>query len=85
MSAPSSVTVPSARAPGTTSCIRFKQRTKVDLPQPDGPMIAVTWFSASGRSMPLSAWLLPNQALSPFASSLMPGAVAARGGVTRMG
>ncbi len=42
----------SARAPGTTSCMRFRQRTKVDLPQPEGPMTAVTCFSATFREMP---------------------------------
>ena len=37
---------PSARAPGISSCMRLMQRTSVDLPQPDGPIIAVTWFGA---------------------------------------
>src|SRR4029078_1366983 len=36
------MTLPSTRPPGITSCIRFKVRRKVDLPQPDGPMNAVT-------------------------------------------
>ena len=27
---------------GSTSCIRFRVRSRVDLPQPDGPMKAVT-------------------------------------------
>ncbi len=39
---PSTTTLPSTRAPGITSCIRFSERRKVDLPQPDGPMNAVT-------------------------------------------
>ena len=34
--------MPSTRPPGITSCIRFSVRRKVDLPQPDGPMNAVT-------------------------------------------
>ena len=38
----SSITLPSTRAPGITSCIRFRVRRNVDLPQPDGPMNAVT-------------------------------------------
>ncbi|SKT89458.1 Uncharacterised protein [Mycobacteroides abscessus subsp. abscessus] len=42
MSAPSSSTEPSTRAPGVTSCIRLRVRSTVDLPQPDGPMKAVT-------------------------------------------
>ena len=41
-SSSSSRTLPSTRAPGITSCIRFSVRSKVDLPQPDGPMNAVT-------------------------------------------
>ena len=39
---PSTTTLPSTRAPGITSCIRFSDRSMVDLPQPDGPMNAVT-------------------------------------------
>ena len=42
MSSPSSSTLPSTRAPGITSCIRLRVRSTVDLPQPDGPMNAVT-------------------------------------------
>src|SRR4051794_18953588 len=42
MSRPSNNTSPSIRAPGTVSCMRFIQRSNVDLPQPDGPIIAVT-------------------------------------------
>ena len=34
--------LPSTRAPGITSCIRFSERRNVDLPQPEGPMRAVT-------------------------------------------
>jgi hypothetical protein len=39
---PSIITLPSTRAPGITSCIRFSDRRNVDLPQPDGPISAVT-------------------------------------------
>src|SRR6478609_8836753 len=42
MSRPSNRTSPSTLAPGTVSCMRLRQRRSVDLPQPDGPMIAVT-------------------------------------------
>ena len=35
-------TLPSTRAPGITSCIRLSERRNVDLPQPDGPISAVT-------------------------------------------
>ena len=31
----------SVRAPGVSSCMRLRQRRKVDLPQPLGPMMAV--------------------------------------------
>ncbi len=49
------MTLPSARAPGISSCIRLMQRTIVDLPQPDGPMIAVTSLAGNVMSMPLTA------------------------------
>ena len=35
------------------------QRTIVDLPQPDGPMIAVTLSAAKCRSTPRTAWVEP--------------------------
>ena len=38
-------TVPSARASGLVSCMRLRQRTNVDLPQPEGPISAVAWFA----------------------------------------
>ena len=34
--------LPLTRAPGITSCMRLSVRRKVDLPQPEGPMSAVT-------------------------------------------
>jgi hypothetical protein len=42
------VTVPATRAPGIRSFIRFNDRRIVDLPQPDGPIIAVIWFCRIG-------------------------------------
>src|SRR5277367_6247392 len=45
MSSPKSLISPSMRASGFNSCIRFSARRKVDLPQPLGPMIAVTAFA----------------------------------------
>jgi hypothetical protein len=39
--------------------MRLKVRSSVDLPQPDGPMKAVTFFSGISRLMPLRAWNLP--------------------------
>ncbi len=35
---------PSTRVPGMMSFIRFSERRNVDLPQPDGPISAVTWL-----------------------------------------
>src|SRR5262245_36466683 len=45
--------------------MRFRHRMKVDFPQPDGPMIAVTALGAIVRSMPFSTCALPNHALTP--------------------
>ena len=36
---------PPSDAPGTSSCMRLRIRRNVDLPQPDGPISAVTWFA----------------------------------------
>ena len=48
---------PSTFAPGTTSFMRLRQRMKVLLPQPEGPMIAVTWFCSTWNETSLSAGL----------------------------
>ena len=47
---------------GTTSCMRFRQRSAVDLPQPEGPMIAVTWFGRTLRLTSRIAMRSPYQA-----------------------
>ena len=39
--------------------MRFSVRSSVDLPQPDGPMNAVTRRSAMSRLTSFSAWNLP--------------------------
>ena len=44
MSWPWYVMVPLMRAPGMRSFMRLKHRSTVDLPQPDGPIIAVIMF-----------------------------------------
>ncbi len=44
--------------------MRLKQRRNVLLPQPDGPISAVTWFSGITRLMSFSAWFAPYQKLS---------------------
>ena len=59
MSFPSSSTSPSTRVSGMMSFIRFRQRRKVDLPQPDGPMNAVTDFSGTRSEISCSAWDFP--------------------------
>ena len=58
MSSPSSSTSPSARALRTVSCMRFSVRRKVDLPQPEGPISAVTCFGGMARLTSWSTWLL---------------------------
>jgi hypothetical protein len=52
-------TSPSTRASGTVSCIRLRQRSSVDLPQPDGPMIAVTSFCGKVSATSRTAWVEP--------------------------
>src|SRR6266545_3338964 len=67
---PASKTLPCTHAPGTTSCMRLRQRTSVLLPQPEGPMIAVTWQSGMSSVTPRIACVFPYQAES--SSTLMP-------------
>ena len=55
----SSMTWPSTRPPGTTSCIRFRVRRNVDLPQPEGPMKAVTDRGSTVRDTPSTALKSP--------------------------
>ena len=50
---------PSVRKFGTTSFIRFRQRMNVLLPQPEGPMIAVTWLPGTSKLTSLTAGDLP--------------------------
>src|SRR6266581_795807 len=54
-------TVPSTHVFGTSSCIRLRQRRKVDFPQPLGPMIAVTAFDAMSSVTSSIARLSPYQ------------------------
>ena len=42
-------------APGITSCMRLSDRRKVDLPQPDGPMKAVTDLGSTAMLTPSTA------------------------------
>jgi hypothetical protein len=52
---------PERRAPGMSSLSRLIDRRKVDFPQPDGPMRAVTARGAIERLMSNSAWVFPYQ------------------------
>ena len=54
-SSPSILTEPSTYAPGMTSCMRLSVRRNVDLPQPDGPMNAVTVRGSMIMSTPSTA------------------------------
>ena len=47
MSCSSSVILPVSRVPSIRSFMRFSVRRNVDLPQPDGPISAVTWRSGN--------------------------------------
>src|SRR6185437_9900335 len=50
--------------------MRLNTRSRVDLPQPDGPMIAVTRFSGMSRLMFFSAWKSPYRKLRLRTASL---------------
>ena len=56
---PSISTVPSTRVPGMMSFIRFSVRRNVLLPQPDGPMNAVTRLAWIWMVMSSSARFSP--------------------------
>src|SRR6266511_2289321 len=62
MSSPASRTLPSTLAPGTSSWSRLRQRMKVDLPHPEGPITAWVVSGSSSRVMSSSAWRVPYQA-----------------------
>src|SRR5437870_2073421 len=62
MSSPLRRTFPSTLAFGIVSCIRFRQRINVDLPQPDGPMIAETACSSKSNVMSSIAFFGPYHA-----------------------
>ena len=56
---PSSRISPSSRALRTVSCMRLKVRSNVDLPQPEGPISAVTRLVAIPMLMSNSVCLVP--------------------------
>jgi hypothetical protein len=51
--------LPVTHAHATVSFIRLKQRSSVDLPQPDGPMKAMTSFLKTSSDTPCNASLAP--------------------------
>ena len=59
MSRPSSLIEPVTRAPGMVSFMRFRQRRNVDLPHPDGPIMASTWRRPTSMLTFLSACFAP--------------------------
>ncbi len=59
MFSPSSVISPVIRADSIVSFIRFRQRMNVDLPQPDGPISAMTSLRPTSRFTFCIAWLSP--------------------------
>src|SRR6266550_6118943 len=65
----SSNTSPLTVAPGVSSCIRLRQRSRVDLPQPDGPMMAVTICAGNKSDTSCTARWCPNSAVTCAASS----------------
>src|SRR3546814_2089950 len=70
MSSPSRRMLPSTRQLSITSFMRFRQRRKVDLPQPDGPISAVTSLRLMSRSTCLSACFSPYNTLTSRARIL---------------
>src|ERR1700686_3225862 len=82
---------PSTRVLGAVSCIRLMQRSNVDLPHPEGPMIAVTACCGTTMEISLIAGVSPKNAhrslvimhgFSAVAASRDSGA-AGRGATTR--
>src|SRR6266545_6318045 len=65
----SSSTSPLTVAPGVSSCIRLRQRSRVDLPQPEGPMMAVTVCAGNSSDTSRTARCCPNSAVRCAASS----------------
>ncbi len=59
MSVPWKSTWPSTRAPGIRSFMRLKARSTVDLPQPEGPMMAVILRGMTSSVTSRMAWKAP--------------------------
>ena len=58
------------RRSGTSSCIRLRIRRNVDLPQPDGPISAVTCAGRHGQRDPVEHLVVAEPALTSRASSV---------------
>src|SRR6266851_5602380 len=69
MSAPSSSTVPVTQPPSESSCMRLRQRRKVVLPQPEGPITAVTVCAGNRIDTSFTTARRPYRAVSRTASS----------------
>src|SRR5258706_2663112 len=65
----SSNTSPWTLAPAVNSCMRFRQRSMVLLPHPDGPMIAVTVCAGNNSDTSRTARCCPSIAVRCDASS----------------
>src|SRR5438309_12128722 len=68
MLTPSSSMETDSAAPGISSWSRLSDRRNVDLPQPEGPMRAVTRLACISRDTRSSTLWLPNQQLTSFAT-----------------
>src|SRR5271170_7463418 len=66
------------RVPGVSSCMRLRARRNVDLPQPLGPMIAVTFFAGMLIVTSMSAWRWPYHMLKFLMSKAITSAAAGR-------
>src|SRR2546430_15334665 len=80
MSSPWRSTFPSTLVFGIVSCIRLRHRIRVDFPQPEGPMTAVTMRSSMSIVMSWIASFSPYQAESDSTLSLITIALSSRNG-----
>src|SRR5438034_10983361 len=71
MSSPWSSTFPSTLAFGIVSCIRLRHRIRVDFPQPEGPMTALTMRSSMSIVISWIASFSPYQAETDSTLSLI--------------
>src|SRR6266566_4921669 len=65
----SSNTAPTTLASGVSSCMRLRQRSSVLLPQPDGPIMAVTVCAGNRSDTSRTARWCPKSAVSRTVSS----------------